>query len=438
VTLQAVIVAGGKGTRLGAVSEHLPKALVPVAGQPLLAYALRLLHRYSIKDVVIGTGHLSEQIRSYARDGAQWGLRIRYSEETTPLGTAGCLRAIEPPLNTHFLVLYADVLMEMDVSALIEAHFRSGAEATLAVHPNNHPYDSDLIEVDPETNLVKSIHPKPHPPNAWLPNLVNACFYVLSPRMLELIPPGVKSDCAHDLFPRALEKGYRLLAYRTAEYLKDIGTPDRLHQAGEEVRAGRVAASNRNRPRPAVFLDRDGVLVREVDLLHDADQLELLPGAAKALSRLNQAGLLTVVVTNQPVVARGLCDLRTVERIHHKLETMLGSEGAFVDAIYFCPHHPDRGFPGENPTFKIDCDCRKPQIGMIQAAQKDFNIDLRQSFLIGDSTTDLQTAKNAGLRSALVRTGYGGMDAKFSAHPDYVADDLAAAIDWILTVQKST
>jgi mannose-1-phosphate guanylyltransferase/phosphomannomutase len=433
VTPQAVIVAGGKGTRLSAASEHVPKALVPVAGEPLLGYALRLLQRYSIKDVVICTGHLSEQVRSYASDGAPWGLRIRYSEETTPLGTAGCLRAIEPSLNSHLLVLYADVLMELDLPAFIEAHFRSAADATLAVHPNNHPYDSDLIEADPETNLVKAIHAKPHPPNAWLPNLVNACLYVLSPRMLELIPPGVRSDCAHDLFPRALAAGHRLLAYRTAEYLKDIGTPARLREAEQDIRSGRVGAANRNQPRPAVFLDRDGVLVREVDLLRDPDQLELLPGATNALRRLNQAGWLTVVVTNQPVVARGLCDLHTIERIHRKLETLLGSEGAFVDAIYFCPHHPDRGFPDENPAFKIACNCRKPEIGMVQAAQKDFNIDLSHSFLIGDSTTDLQTGHNAGLRTVLVATGYGGRDGKYSASAEHFATDVGAATDWILT-----
>ena len=165
-----------------------------------------------------------------------------------------------------------------------------------------------------------------------------------------------------------------MLAYRTAEYLKDIGTPDRLREAEEEIGSGRVARSNRNQARPAVFLDRDGVINREANLIHDPDPLELIPGAAAALRRLNRAGWLTVVVTNQPVVARGLCGLDTLSRIHHKLETLLGAEGAFVDAIYFCPHHPDRGFPGENPDFKIPCDCRKPGIGMIRTAQKDLNI----------------------------------------------------------------
>jgi histidinol-phosphate phosphatase family protein len=433
VTPQAVIIAGGKGTRLGSAAEHLPKALVPVAGQPLLGYSLKLLERYGFKDVVICIGHLSDQVRTFAGDGKQWGLRVRYCEETVPLGTAGCLRAIDPPLKADFLVLYADVLMEVDLSALLEAHYRSGTDATLAVHPNNHPYDSDLIEADRDTGMITAIYQKPHPANSWLPNLVNACLYILSPEMLDLIPPGEKADCAHDLFPRALAAGSRLFAYRTAEYLKDIGTPDRLREAEQDLRSGRVAASNRKQPRRAVFLDRDGVLVREVDLLRDPEQLELLPGAAKAIRRLNQAGWLTVVVTNQPVVARGLCDLRTVETIHRKMETLLGAEGAFVDGIYFCPHHPDRGYPGENPVFKVACRCRKPEIGMVQAAQKDLNIDLSGSLIIGDSTTDLQTAKNAGVRSVLVRTGYSGTDGKFPASADHVANDLAAAVDWILS-----
>ena len=429
---QAVIVAGGKATRLGPIGEQLPKALLPVGDQPLLGHSLQLLQRHGIKDVIICTGHLSEHIQDYACDGTQWGLRIRYSQETTPLGTAGCLRAIEPPASTDFLVLYADVLMELDLGALLEAHYQSGADATLVVHPNNHPHDSDLIDIDPTTGLVKAIHRKPHAPNTWLPNRVNACLYVLSPQVLKLIPRGIKADCAHDLFPSALEAGYRLLAYRTAEYLKDIGTPDRVREAEQDIRSGRVAMANRNHARGAVFLDRDGVLVREVDLLSDPDKLELLPGAAGAVRRLNQAGWLVVVVTNQPVVARGLCDVGTVELIHRKLETLLGNEGAFLDAIYYCPHHPDRGFPGENDAFKIPCQCRKPAIGMIQQAQRSLNIDLGRSFLIGDSTTDLQTGRNAGIRTVLVQTGYAGKDGKFPATADEMVADVAAAVDWIL------
>jgi mannose-1-phosphate guanylyltransferase/phosphomannomutase len=431
MNLPAVIVAGGKGERLGPLTAKTPKALIPVQGRPLLDYSLRLLKRYGIEEVILCTGHLAEQIEAYVGAGDRWGLRVRYSRESSALGTAGCLSNIQPRPKSDFLVLYADLLLDLDLESMAAAHLRSGADATLAVHPNNHPDDSDLVEVDP-TGLVRAIHKKPHPPGVWLPNCVNSAIYILKPELLSLLPPDEKADCAHDLFPKALKAGHRLFGYRTAEYLKDVGTPVRLREAEEDVRLGRLAAANRNFARQAVFLDRDGVLNREVHLLHKPEQLELLPGVGPALRQLNRAGWLTIVITNQPVVARGLCKPSTVETIHRKLETLLGAEGAFVDAIYYCPHHPDKGFAGENSAFKVPCDCRKPLTGMIQAAQRDFNIDLRRSLLVGDSSTDIQTGRNAGLKTIMVLTGYGGNDRKFTAVADYVAADLEQATEFVL------
>jgi mannose-1-phosphate guanylyltransferase/phosphomannomutase len=437
MSLEAVIIAGGRGTRMGALAEALPKALLPVAGRPLLDYTLSLLQKYSVTSVVICIGHLGEKIERHVGDGSTWGLQVRYSRESKPLGTAGCLRAISPAPSEDFLVLYADLLIEMDLRALLQAHQASHTDATLVVHPNDHPFDSDLVALDYPTTKILEIHKKPHAQGMYFPNLVSAAVYVLNPRLLDLLVPGEKADCAHDLFPRALEADYHLGAYRTPAYIKDVGTPGRLAEAEADLQSGRVVGSNRGHRRPAVFLDRDGVINREVDLLRRADQLELLPGAAAALRRLNRSGWLTVVVTNQPVVARGLCNEPAVRQIHAKLEWLLGREGAFVDAIYYCPHHPDRGFPGENPAYKISCNCRKPAIGLVENAARDFNIDLRASWFIGDTTTDLQTGKNASMKTVLVRTGYAGHDLKFSDAADHVGTDLAGAVDWILAQKNS-
>src|SRR5262249_42884695 len=141
LNLSAVIVAGGKGTRLASVVGGLPKAMVPIGGRPLIDHSLNLLRRYGFNEVVICLGYLGDQICSYVQEGAKWDLRVRYSEDTVPLGTAGCLKAIDPGLSNDFLVLYADVLAELDLASLTMAHNRSGADATLVVHPNNHPYD---------------------------------------------------------------------------------------------------------------------------------------------------------------------------------------------------------------------------------------------------------------------------------------------------------
>ena len=189
-------------------------------------------------------------------------------------------------------------------------------------------------------------------------------------------------------------------------------------------------------PRPAVFLDRDGTLNVDKNGLSSPDQLELISGAAEAVRRLNHAGLLAVVVTNQAAIARGACTEAALEQIHDKLEALLEKEGAYLDAIYYCPHHPDGGAPGERPELKIKCDCRKPGTAMIERAASDFSIRMEDSWLIGDTTVDLQTAQNAGIRSILVRTGYGGQDGRWPARPDFEFGDVREAVEFVLETRE--
>jgi mannose-1-phosphate guanylyltransferase/phosphomannomutase len=185
----------------------------------------------------------------------------------------------------------------------------------------------------------------------------------------------------------------------------------------------------------AVFLDRDGVINEEVDLLHREDQLVLIPGAAAAIRSLNDAGVLAVVVTNQPVVARGLCTDEDVQRIHQRLREMLANESrAHLDAICYCPHHPETHHADGNPAYRGPCDCRKPNIGMLAQARKRFGLDYARCFLVGDSTRDIQAGKNAGCRTILVRTGFGGADGKHPVTPAVTVPDLAAAVDVILRI----
>ena len=159
---------------------------------------------------------------------------------------------------------------------------------------------------------------------------------------------------------------------------------------------------NRSNKRPAIFLDRDGTINKEVNLLKDPEQLELIEGAAEAIKLINKSDYLAVIVTNQPVIARNLCSIEELEYIHATLETMLGKEGAYVNAIYYCPHHPDKGYPEERPEYKIDCECRKPKPGMLIQAAKDWNIDLSSSYMIGDSDRDLKVGQNAGCKESII------------------------------------
>ena len=139
--------------------------------------------------------------------------------------------------------------------------------------------------------------------------------------------------------------------------------------------------------------------------LRHIDQLELLPGAAEAVRKINESGYLAIIVTNQPLIARGEVTVPELREIHNKLETLLGQEGAYVDGIYYCPHHPHKGYEGEVPELKIDCLCRKPKPGLLYQAAKDFHIDLAASYMVGDGDNDVQCGINAGCTPVLLTDG---------------------------------
>ena len=170
----------------------------------------------------------------------------------------------------------------------------------------------------------------------------------------------------------------------------------------KDFKQGRVAAKNLKNKQRAIFLDRDGTINRYVGFLRNIDEFELLDGVADAVRALNEAGYLVIVATNQPVIARGEVSIEELQQIHNKMETLFGEKGAYVDKIYYCPHHPDKGFEGERSEYKIVCNCRKPKPGMLFQAAKEFNIDLAQSWMVGDQKSDIQTGKAAGCHTALI------------------------------------
>ena len=181
-----------------------------------------------------------------------------------------------------------------------------------------------------------------------------------------------------------------------------MGTPDRYYATEADIKSGLVSQRNLSHRQKAIFLDRDGTINKFVGFLTKIDGMELLPGSAEAIKKINDSGYLAIVVTNQPAIARGEIDFPDLQEIHNKLETLLGKEGAYLDAIYYCPHHTDKGFEGERIAYKCNCDCRKPKAGMLLQAAKDFNIDLSQSYMIGDSQRDIEAGKNAGCKESIL------------------------------------
>lgn len=429
--MKVVVVAGGKGTRLGL--EGIPKPMVPILGKPLLHRLVDNARESGFVDLLFLTGHLSEVIEEYFGDGSAFGVKIEYSRESQPLGTAGCFLGVAHKLTDPFLVLYADILMDVDLRHFANFALQRGGVGALFVHPNDHPFDSDLLEID-ESQRISRFHPKPHSPDKRLPNLVSAALYVLHPSILQYIKPNCAQDWGKDVFPNVLSKEV-LYAYKSLEYAKDMGTKSRLAKGEDHILRGRVSSLSRRVPKPAVFVDRDGVLNEEIGGVSDAEELKLLPRAAKSIRRLNDAGLPVICVTNQPGLAKGFFDQSGLATIHAELDCLIAAEsGGYLDDMYVCPHHPEGGWPGEVPQLKINCDCRKPKPGLLSRATEAHNLDLPQSWMIGDRYCDIAAGRFAGVRTILVRTGHNGNDrSEFpGTQPDYHVDDIDAAVSIVL------
>jgi histidinol-phosphate phosphatase family protein len=428
--MKAVIVAGGEGSRLGEISKAIPKSMVRVGDRPILEHQILLFRRYGFREILVLTGRLGEVIENHFGDGSAWDVRIEYCRESRPFGTAGAVKEAESLLQEDFLLLYGDVMADINLDEFVAFHREKGGVGSLVLHPNDHPADSDLVEIDRDGRITRFL-PKPRQPGLYCRNLVNAGLYVLSPELFRHIDKGVPADFGKNIFPAVLGNGGLLYGYVTAEYLKDMGTVERLRQVNEDYASGRIDRWNKSNPRPAVFLDRDGTINNEVGLISREEDFELVPGAARGVRLLNKSDYLSVVITNQSVIARGLCGFEDVERIHAKMETLLGNEGAYLDSILYCPHHPEKGFPEERSEYKVECTCRKPATGLIETAVRRLNIDLSASFFIGDSTRDVETGRRLGIRTILLRTGFGGKDNRYPAKPDFIFDDLEQAAVFI-------
>ncbi len=405
--------AGGKGTRISEIFPNIPKPLIPIDGIPVLEREIIYLRDQGFKELILTIGHMAEKIQDYFNDGSKWGVNIEYFIEDKPLGNAGALFFLN--LKEDFLLLNADAVFDVDFNRMVDYHKEKGGLVTLFTHPNSHPYDSGLIVADKNSQV-----------NAWLAkederpvfyrNRVNAGLYVISPKVLELSGINMneigkevdgkvkKIDLDRQILKPLCGTG-KMFCYDSTEYVKDMGTSERFSSVEKDYKQGVVRVKNLSNKQKAVFLDRDGTINKYVGFLKKTEEFELLSDVAEAIKFINSSGYLAVVVTNQPVIARGEVTWEELEEIHNKMETELGKQGAYLDGIYFCPHHPHKGYEGEIEELKFDCDCRKPKPGMLLKAAEDLNINLEKSWLIGDSESDVQAGEAAGCKTIKIEEG---------------------------------
>lgn len=397
-----IIMAGGKGTRISTIRYDIPKPMIPLNGKPVLQYQLEFFKKNGYKDFIIVTGYMGDKIQDYFKDGENLGINIRYFHETIPLGTAGALKYLQSFLKDDFLLVNGDIIFDINLENFIRFHKKKEALVSIITHPNSHPYDSSLILKNKEDCVIKWLVKEDNRDYIY-GNRVNAGIHLLSHNIIKFINDIEKDniDLDRDILKKIVDIG-GLYAYDTPEYIHDMGTPDRYTQVCEDLRNGLPKKKNLINRQKAIFLDRDGTINKYKGFINKADDIELLDGVSNAIKKINSSEYLVIVITNQPVVARGECSEEELDYIHDKLKYILGLDGAYLDDIFYCPHHPDIGFDGEIKELKIKCTCRKPNNGLLLEASKKYNIDLKNSYMIGDSDIDIIAGEKSGCKCFLL------------------------------------
>jgi histidinol-phosphate phosphatase family protein len=406
----------------------VPKPLVTVGGLPVLDHILATLARGGVNRFILAAGHYGEQIRDrYARHDFD-GCIVETTIEPIPLGTSGGLPHLRESLDENFIVAYGDVFLDLDIAGLLHNHRQHAPLATLLVRSSDHPWDSHLVDADAEGYVRDFIHRREN--GVRYRNIANAGLYAVSRRLLDLVPVGRPSDFGADLFPAALAAGNNLRVHHLEPqaFIKDMGTPERLLEVESYIAERALAEKARAKPGKlnTVFLDRDGVLNKDIGPISHPDQLHLLAGASEAVNLLAQAGLRCVILTNQSVVARGLCTPVELELIHSRLRELLTSKSRRdpIEAIYTCLHHPETHHDEGLPYLRRACRCRKPEPGLIFQACKELGLDLARCVLVGDRASDIQAAHSAGVRAILVGLPESRAKARAICPPDAEFDSL--------------
>jgi D,D-heptose 1,7-bisphosphate phosphatase len=381
---QCVILVGGLGTRLGPLTRDVPKPLLPIGGRVFIDFLLDQILRHGFTEVICLAGYLSDAVRHWALNARRPGFDVKVVVEPEPWGTAGALLASRDLLDEEFLLFNGDSIFDINLLDLTVCRPSGEWAGLIALRSMKDTGRYGVVEADGDRILSFAERPP-----AGGPGLINGGVYRLKRQALNMIgsPP---SSIEREVFPAMAHQ--RLLRGRTYDrFFLDIGVP----QAFESAQALLPELVRR----PALFLDRDGVVNLEVGYAHRPDQIKWVPGIFQAVKVANDAGFYVFVVTNQAGVARGLYSERAVIDLHQWMNTRFREYGAHIDEFAYCPHHPTAG----STKYTRVCECRKPAPGMLTDLAQRWSIDLTRSLFVGDRDTDLQAAHGVGIPSVLHR-----------------------------------
>ena len=374
---QAVILAGGVGTRLRPLTYTTPKPMVLVNNRPYLEYLIELLKLNGISEIVLLLGYLYEKIVDHFSDGSDFGISIKYSIGDVSFETGKRIKDAENLIQEHFLLMYCDNYWPLDLERLMEFHNRNQTAATVTVYTNKDGITRNNIYVDERGYVVK--YDKSRTDKNL--NGVEIGFFIIDKEVMGLMP-GNNFSFEKEILPQLIEKR-QLSGYLTDHRYYSIGSLERISKTERFLQ-----------PKKIIFLDRDGVINKKApkaDYVKAWDEFEFLSGAIEAIKLLAKHDYKIFIITNQAGIARGAMTEQDLKKIHENLENELEKHNVKIEGIYYCPHGWDDG-----------CECRKPKPGMFFQAAIDHDLDLSKSIFIGDDERDLQAGNAAGCRTILV------------------------------------
>jgi mannose-1-phosphate guanylyltransferase/phosphomannomutase len=392
---QVVIIAGGKGTRMGKNST-LAKSLQPIQNKSILERQFEFFINNGFKEFLVLLGEKSGQIiEEIDKLNLKYEIKIDYLIEEYPIGTGGALLNALDLLDEQFILILGDIIINTELDSLTKSLDDKNIDFGLFYHASHHPQDSDLLKLN-SLQIITDVLTKPRKEGLFR-NYGNAGCYVFNKGVLSNLFTGskdrLKLDLDRELIPELIKNGFIGKGVKNIGFIRDCGTPERLQYVQENWET----IENIEFKRPAIFLDRDGTINKLNGFITSLDQIEVFTEVPAFISLMNKLNYWVIVITNQPVVARGQVTHEMLDLFHAKIEKIVSDSGGTIDDFFYCPHHPDSGFIEEITELKISCNCRKPEVGLIQQACERYPIDLNNSWMIGDTWRDAELASNIGI-----------------------------------------
>ena len=424
--MQAVIICGGKGTRLKTLIGSKPKALVKFNNKDNLKILIYILKKNGIKSFLFLVNNFEYEIKKFLADNYNDNFVIKKDENF--FGTGGCIFGAKKYLQKRFLIVYSDLFVKFNFKNFIKESLLSKRSFSCVIHANNHPFDSDTVDLDRNFN-IKKIYKK-NSNNYKINNAISGIYFAKKKFLDYFNFKKRKSyDLVNDVLPCLIKNSRHIYAYKTIEYIKDFGTPERIKDIKNDINKNKIKNLDFLHKSKAIFLDRDGVINQENRKIKNFKNFKILPNISKAIKKINNNKILCFVVSNQSGLARKHFTLFDLLKIISKLDNYLSKKKAYIDDFLICPHYDNLKY--KNTNYSFFSKFRKPNPGMITSLVSKYRINIKKSYFIGDTDIDVLTGKKVGLKTILVE-GPKIKDYKINIKPNYKVKDLNSAVDLIL------